>query len=148
MTETIVINETVNDVVILAEGTQGPAGRTILNGVGVPASNLGVAGDFYYDTQTTRFYGPKPSELSWVGSNSFLLNAGVISYERSWEVSQVDGPFNGIFSVLIIHNLGFKPNVTVINSAGDVLETGIYYNNDYILTLTMAQPFAGTAYLS
>jgi len=148
MAETIVINETINDVIVSSPGTQGPAGRTILNGVGVPAANLGVAGDFYYDTQTTRFYGPKPSELSWVGANSFLLNAGVISYEMSWEVSQVDGPFDGIFSVLIIHNLGFKPNVTVINSAGDVLETGIYYNNDYILTLTMAQPFAGTAYLS
>lgn len=148
MTDTIVINETVNDVIVSSPGVQGPAGRTILNGVGVPAANLGVAGDFYYDTQTTRFYGPKPSESSWVGANSFLLNAGVISYEMSWEVSQVDGPFNGIFSVLIIHNLGFKPNVTVINSAGDVLETGIYYNNDYILTLTMAQPFAGTAYLS
>jgi hypothetical protein len=148
MTETIVINETINDVIVSSPGAQGPAGRTILNGVGVPAANLGVAGDFYYDTQTTRFYGPKPSESSWVGANSFLLNAGVISYEMSWEVSQVDGPFDGIFSVLIIHNLGFKPNVTVINSAGDVLETGIYYNNDYILTLTMAQPFAGTAYLS
>lgn len=148
MAETIIINETVNDVVISAEGTQGPAGRTILNGNGAPADNLGVTGDFYYDTQTTRFYGPKLSESSWVGSNSFLLNAGVISYEMSWELSQVDGPFDGIFSILIIHNLGFKPNVTVINSAGDVLETGIYYNNDYILTLTMAQPFAGTAYLS
>jgi hypothetical protein len=148
MTETIVINETVNDVIVSSSGVQGPAGRTILNGVGAPAANLGVSGDFFYDTQTTRFYGPKLSDLSWVGANSFLLNAGVISYEMSWEVSQVDGPFNGIFSVLIIHNLGFKPNVTVINSAEDVLETGIYYNNDYILTLTMAQPFAGTAYLS
>ena len=148
MAETIVINETVNDVVVLAEGTQGPAGRTILNGVGVPAGNLGVAGDFYYDTQTTRFYGPKLSDLSWSGANNFLLNTGVVSYEMSWETSQIAGPFDGIFSILIIHNLGFKPNVTVINSAGDVLETGIYYNNDYILTLTMAQPFAGTAYLS
>lgn len=148
MTETIVINETVNDVIVSSSGVQGPAGRTILNGVGAPAANLGVSGDFFYDTQTTRFYGPKLSDSSWVGANSFLLNAGVISYEMSWEVSQVDGPFNGLFSVLIIHNLGFKPNVTVINSAEDVLETGIYYNNDYILTLTMAQPFAGTAYLS
>lgn len=148
MPETIVINETVNDVIVSSSGVQGPAGRTILNGVGAPAANLGVSGDFFYDTQTTRFYGPKLSDSSWVGANSFLLNAGVISYEMSWEVSQVDGPFNGLFSVLIIHNLGFKPNVTVINSAEDVLETGIYYNNDYILTLTMAQPFAGTAYLS
>jgi hypothetical protein len=148
MSETIVVTENTTNLVVSAEGVQGPAGRTILNGNGAPADNLGVTGDFYYDTATTRFYGPKLSDLSWSGANNFLLNAGVISFEYNWELAQVSGPENGVYSVTIIHNLGFKPNVTVKNSAGDVLETGIDYNNDYIITLTMAQPFAGTAYLS
>ena len=146
--ETIVVTENTTNLVVSSEGVQGPAGRTILNGNGAPANNLGVAGDFYYDKDTTRFYGPKLSDLTWGGATNFLLNAGVVSFEYTWELAQVAGPTNGVFYVTIIHNLGFKPNVTVKNSAGDVLETGIDYNNDYILTLTMAQPFAGTAYLS
>jgi hypothetical protein len=44
--------------------------------------------------------------------------------------------------------MGMKPNVTVKSSAGDVLETGIDYNSNNTITLTMAQPFSGTAYLS
>jgi len=146
--ETIVVTEETNQVVVSSEGAQGPAGRTILNGSGAPAGNLGVTGDFYYDRDTTRFYGPKLSDSTWDGATNFLLNAGVVALEHSWEMAQVSGPTNGVYYVTIIHNLGFKPNVTIKNSAGDVLETGIDYNNDYIITLTMAQPFAGTAYLS
>jgi len=47
-----------------------------------------------------------------------------------------------------MHNLGFYPNLTVRTSSGDILETGIDYNNINKITLTMAQPFSGTAYLS
>jgi hypothetical protein len=48
----------------------------------------------------------------------------------------------------IQHDMGYNPNVTVKNSAGDILETGIDYNSINKITLTMAQPFGGTAYLS
>jgi hypothetical protein len=65
-----------------------------------------------------------------------------------WELAQVTGPVNGVYSVTIYHNLQFHPNVTVKSSSGDVLETGIDYNSINVLTLTMAQPFSGTAYLS
>ena len=71
-----------------------------------------------------------------------------ISLTHSWELAQIVGPVNGIYSLPITHNLGFHPNVTVKSSAGDILETGIDYNSINILTLTMAQPFSGTAYLS
>jgi len=126
MTETVTVTQVVNDVVISSPGPQGPAGRTILNGAGAPANNLGVTGDFYYNTVNTDFYGP----------------------EYSWEIGQVTGPVSGVYSLAITHNLGFRPNVTVKTSAGDVLETGIDYNSINQLTLTMAQPFSGTAYLS
>jgi len=65
-----------------------------------------------------------------------------------WELSQVTGPVNGVYSLRIEHNLQFHPNVTVKSSSGDVLETGIDYNSINVLTLTMAQAFSGTAYLS
>jgi hypothetical protein len=157
MSEIIVVNQTVNTIEVTensptlnvtSPGPQGPRGKTILNGTGAPSNNLGLEGDFYYDKDTTRFYGPKLLDLTWSGASSYLLSSGITSFEASWELVQVTGPVNGIYSVQIQHNLGFKPNVTVKTSGGDVLETGIEYNSDYIITLTMAQPFSGTAYLS
>jgi hypothetical protein len=141
----VVITETINDVVVSSPGPQGPRGKTILNGNGVPADNLGLEGDFYYDKLTTKFYGPKPSDITWTGATSYLLN---MTLEYTWEMAQVTGPVNGVYSVAINHNLGMKPNITIKSSAGDVLETGIDYNSNNTITLTMAQPFSGTAYLS
>jgi hypothetical protein len=141
----VVITETVNDVLVASPGPQGPRGKTILNGNGVPAENNGLEGDFYYDKQTTKFYGPKPTDLTWAGATSYFLN---MTLEYTWELVQVTGPVNGVYSLVINHNLGMKPNVTVKSSAGDVLETGIDYNSNNTITLTMAQPFSGTAYLS
>jgi len=141
----VVINQPVNKLVVGTPGPQGPRGKTILNGNGIPSENLGLEGDFYYDKTTTKFYGPKPSDLTWAGATSYYLNA---TFVYSWEMAQVTGPVDGVYSVLVTHNLGFKPNVTIKSSAGDVLETGIDYNNNNTLTLTMAQPFSGTAYLS
>ena len=148
--EEVVIYETTNEVVVSAEGLPGPSGRTILNGEGAPAGNLGVVGDFYYDKITTNFYGPKIFNNSWTGVTAYPLQnpPSDYSFEYSWELPQVTGPESGLYSLTVSHNLGFKPNVTVKNSAGDVLETGIDYNSNDELTLTMAQPFSGTAYLS
>jgi hypothetical protein len=145
MTEQVIVTEVVNDVIVSTPGPQGPRGKTILNGDGIPANNLGLEGDFYYDKVTTRFYGPKPSDVTWTGSPSYLLSSGTLTY--AFSISQVVNA--GTYHYLeITHNLGYNPNVTVKNSAGDVLETGIDYNSINKITLTMAQPFGGTAYLS
>jgi hypothetical protein len=143
----VVITETINDVVVSSPGPQGPRGKTILNGNGVPAENLGLEGDFYYDKITTRFYGPKPNDATWVGATSYLLNTEV-SFVYSWEMAVFNGQSGPTYTLQINHNLQFYPNVTIKTSGGDILETGIEYNNVNTLTLTMAQPFSGTAYLS
>lgn len=148
MTENLVtVTSARNNVVVSTPGPQGPAGRTILNGSSAPANNLGVTGDFYYNTTNSYFYGPKLSDSTWSGATFIQLGLAGF-FEFSWEINQLTGPVAGIYSRAITHNLGFKPNVTVKNSAGDVLETGIDYNSSNQLTLTMAQPFAGTAFLS
>ena len=146
----VVVNETVNQLKISTPGPQGPRGRTILNGSGAPSNNLGLEGDFYYNTITTEFYGPKPNDTSWSGANIiFLVQTGAeYATSYSWEIGQVTGPISGVYSLSITHNLGFYPNVTVKTSSGDILETGIDYNSINQITLTMAQPFSGTAYLS
>jgi len=147
MVENVIVTEQINKVIIQTPGPQGPRGRSILNGNGSPAENFGLEGDFYYDKLTTRFYGPKPSDITWAGAPNYLLNTEV-AFQYAWEMVNITGPVSGIYSVVINHNLGFSPNVTVKSSAGDVLETGIDYNSLNTLTLTMAQPFSGTAYLS
>lgn len=150
MVDKVIVNETVNNVVVSSPGPQGPRGKTILNGSGAPSNNLGTQGDFYVDNDTHKFYGPKLSNSTWSGANMIVLAAdgGDFAYSTSWEIAQVTGPVNGFYSVALTHNLGFYPNVTVKTSAGDILETGIDYNNTNTITLTMAQPFSGTAYLS
>jgi hypothetical protein len=51
-------------------------------------------------------------------------------------------------SWVITHNLGFKPNVTVVDSAGTIYEGEITYTNSNSLTVSFSQAFSGKAYLS
>ncbi len=142
---TVVVTEQVNKVVVNTPGPQGPRGKTILNGNGVPAENLGFEGDFYYDKNTTRLYGPKLNDITWSTATNYLLSTSTLTFPFS--ISQVvnQGTY---WSLEITHNMGYNPNVTVKASSGDILETGIDYNSINKITLTMAQPFGGTAFLS
>ena len=49
---------------------------------------------------------------------------------------------------VIAHNLGFHPNVTVQDSAGNIVEGEIAYTNTNSLTVSFASAFSGKAYLS
>lgn len=151
MSEKVTVKQTQNKVIVQSPGPQGPRGKTILSGLTAPASNLGLAGDFYYNSQTTEFYGPKPSDVTWDGAPVILLHNNPENFQYSWELAQVHNPDTdhpNVYWIEITHNLQFNPNVTVKSSAGDMLETGIDYNSINKLTLTMSQPFSGTAYLS
>jgi hypothetical protein len=150
MAEKVIVTEVKNKVIVKTPGPQGPAGRTILNGTGTPSNNLGVTGDFYVNNDTHEFYGPKLSDTSWAGANKITLTAAGSDYafSQSWELAQVTGPVNGVYSVSITHNLGFFPNITTKDSSGETVETGLDYINTNTIKLTMAQPFSGTAYLS
>lgn len=142
---TVIVTEDVKNIIVSTPGPQGPRGKSILNGNGAPADNLGMEGDFYYDKVTTKFYGPKLQNTTWDGATSYFLSTGTLTYPFS--IAQVVNA-GTYYYVEITHNMGYNPNVTVKNSAGDVLETGIDYNSINKITLTMAQPFGGTAYLS
>ncbi len=148
MPESVKVIEQKNKVIISTPGPQGPRGRTILNGTSAPANNLGLIGDFYFNSTTSEFYGPKLEDSSWNGAGKIVLSVAPENFAYSWEMSQITGPVDGVYSVVINHNLGFNPNVSIKSSSGDMLETGIDYNSTSRLTLTMAQPFSGTAYLS
>lgn len=48
----------------------------------------------------------------------------------------------------IAHNLNFFPNVTVIDSGGNMVEANVTYTNNANLTITFSSAISGTAYLS
>lgn len=48
----------------------------------------------------------------------------------------------------ILHNLDFYPNVTVVDSAGTIVEGEITYTNRNQVVLTFSAAFSGKAYLS
>ena len=149
--EKVIVTENKNKLIISAPGTQGPRGNSILNGSGAPAANFGKAGDYYYDIATTRFYGPKSVDNSWSGVNSFLLQDPASDYAKvvSWELVQVQyDQSKDYWKVDIVHDLNFFPNVTTKDSTDETVETGIIYDSPNKITLTMAQPVSGKAYLS
>ena len=49
---------------------------------------------------------------------------------------------------VILHNLGKKPSVTVIDDYGDVVWCDIEYTNDNTVTLRFSEETAGTVYLN
>lgn len=48
----------------------------------------------------------------------------------------------------IVHGLNFIPNITVVDSAGSVVEGDYYYPNENTIIATFNGAFAGKAYLS
>jgi hypothetical protein len=58
-------------------GPQGTAGNTVRYGTGAPANTLGVDGDFYINTTTHFFYGPKASG-AWPAGTSLIGPQGPI----------------------------------------------------------------------
>ena len=48
----------------------------------------------------------------------------------------------------VFHDLGYYPNVTVVDSAGSVVEGEIDYTDRNNIRLRFSEAFAGCAYLS
>ena len=64
---------TENNPLVVVRSTGAP-GRTIISGEGNPDNALGVPGDFYFDTITTRFWGPKDTQTNtWNIAKSFKI---------------------------------------------------------------------------
>jgi hypothetical protein len=81
-----------------------------------------------------------PSGTQDFGTTSSALEPQALAYEHT------QGAVSS--SWVINHNLGFKPNVTVVDSAGTIYEGEITYTNSNSLTVSFSQAFSGKAYLS
>jgi hypothetical protein len=73
-------------------------------------------------------------------------DAGEVQFE---DLSYVHTQNVASSSWSVTHGLGFIPNITVIDSAGSVVEGSYIYSEDgNTVTLTFSSPFSGKAYLS
>jgi hypothetical protein len=138
----IVNNITVDEENVVIElgtsGPQGGRGTGILNGTTPPNNNIGIIGDFFLNTTNMNLYGPK-TESGW-GSFTDLVGSQELGYVHIQEVSSAT--WN------ITHGLGFTPNITVVDTAGTVVEGSYNYPNSNTVVLSFIGAFSGRAYLS
>ena len=132
------LTEQIVNVDLGTSGPQGPRGTGLLNGVGAPSSSLGINGDFYLNTSNMNLYGPK-TDSGW-GSPTDLVGSQELGYVHIQEVASATWS--------ITHGLGFVPNITVVDTAGTVVEGSYNYPNSNTVVLTFVGAFSGRAYLS
>jgi hypothetical protein len=71
--------------------------------------------------------------------------AGTIDYG---ELGYVHDQMSASTAWLVEHGLNFIPNITVVDSAGTVIEGSYSYPNSSTVILNFSNSFAGKAYLS
>jgi hypothetical protein len=138
ITNNIIIDEENVVIELGTSGPQGGRGTGILNGTTAPDNNIGILGDFFLNTTNMNLYGPK-TESGW-GSFTDLVGSNELGYVHIQEVS------SSVWN--ITHGLGFTPNITVVDTAGTVVEGSYNYPNSSTVVLSFVGAFSGRAYLS
>lgn len=95
------------------------------------------------------------NELHNVALNG-VQNNDVLSYEASsglWKAAKsalryTHTQIAAISTWTIVHNMGYMPNITVIDSGGNDVEGSIVYNSTDTLTISFSAEMSGVAYLS
>lgn len=112
-----------------AQGTTGAQGIQGTRGVQGVQGTQGLTGAGTQGVQGTK--GDTGAVENLIPRISYEHTQGAAS--NSWTIN---------------HNLGFKPNVTVVDSAGNIVEGEITYTNSNSLTASFQASFSGYAYLS
>ena len=138
----VINNVTIDEENVVVElgtsGPQGGRGTGILNGTTAPNNTIGILGDFFLNTTNMNLYGPK-TESGW-GSPTDLVGSQELGYVHIQSVPA------SVWN--ITHGLGFTPNITVVDTAGTVVEGSYNYPNSNTVVLTFIGAFSGRAYLS
>jgi len=137
-----------------AQGTQGVQGAQGTRGTQGVQGTVGVGTQGTQGTQGTGTQGTQGTAgLQGISGaaldNTDDLTEGLTNkYFTVARVSYEHMQGAASNSWAITHNLGFKPNVTVIDSAGNIVEGEIAYTNSNSLTVSFQSAFSGNAYLS
>ena len=138
ITNNIIIDEENVVIELGTSGPQGGRGTGILNGTTPPDNNIGIIGDFFLNTTNMNLYGPK-TDSGW-GSPTDLVGSQELGYVHIQSVP------SAVWNVT--HGLGFTPNITVVDTAGTVVEGSYNYPNSSTVVLSFIGAFSGRAYLS
>ncbi len=106
-------------------------------------SSYGSVGDYYIDTATGDFYGPK-TEAGWP-DEPFFTAVTTITQQNERHVHVQASPSD---TWVITHPLGGRPSVTVVDSAATTVIGEVKYDSDSQITVTFTAPFSGSAYLT
>lgn len=121
-------------------GPIGPRGPGIIVGAGVPSNGSGQDGDVYIDEDTGNFYGPKASG-TWP-ITPFYIPPPALNQRYVHTQSVASSTWT------VVHPLGGRPSVTVVDSAETVVIGEVGYNNDTTVVISFTTPFSGFAYLT
>ncbi len=110
-------------------------------------SDYGNIGDIYIDVDTGDFYGPKTVE-GWPDTPFFtaLTESTVNALTNNERLIHTQASASTTWS--IIHSLGGRPSVTVVDSGGTVVIGEVVYNSDTSITINFSAAFSGFAYLT
>jgi hypothetical protein len=113
----------------------------------------GTAWDVVVTTQVTGPQGEPGEGIAAGGTaDQVLTKASSTNYDTTWtdkpKVSFVHNQSATSTTWAITHNLGYNPSVTAKDSAGNIIEGDISYNDTSSLTITFSVGTSGYAYLS
>jgi hypothetical protein len=131
-----------------AQGTRGTQGVQGTQGLAIQGTQ-GATGTGTQGTQgTIGVQGAAGIGGADVGNTDDVPEGALNKYFTVERVSYEHMQGSSSNSWVIAHNLGFKPNVTVVDSAGNIVEGEIAYTNSNSLTVSFQASFSGYAYLS
>lgn len=96
-------------------GSAGADGKTVLNGVGAPAANLGSNGDFYIDTSANAIYGPK-TDTGWGNATSLVGPKGPTGQQGATGDTGATGPQGPAGGALAYARVNYDGTVDIGNS--------------------------------
>lgn len=106
-------------------------------------SSYGTVGDYYIDTATGDFYGPKTAE-GWP-DEPFFTALTQATHQNERYVHTQGAPST---SWVITHPLGGRPSVTIVDSNRTYVIGDVEYDSDLQITVRFSAPFSGFAYLT
>lgn len=137
---TVTVVDSSVEVCIGSSGPQGPRGSMVLSGAGNPSSAIGLIGDQYINTINSYLFGPKTAS-GW-GSGVPLIASSPGDLGQVYNQASPSTVWN------IAHTLGFTPNITIVDTAGNVVEPELEYLSATQIRATFSQAMAGKAYIS
>jgi len=126
------INVAVNDVISITT----PQGQVNFTGTGTSGGNLTIE-----DVLSA-------IAAAAIESTDDLPEGALNKYFTTPRVAYTHTQGSASSSWVISHGLAFFPNVTVQDSAGNIVEGEIAYTNANSLTVSFSSAFSGKAYLS